>query len=457
MKKQSANILIIDDNEDVLLSARMYLKQHFTGVETCFSPRGMHSFLDHKEFDLILLDMNFGKGESDGREGLYWLDHILSLDRHYIVVMMTAYGDVELAVKALKMGATDFILKPWSNEKLLATLSAGLKLRQTHKQLARLEAHQRSLQNDLERKFTPFKGDAAAMQPVYKVIEKVAPSDANVLILGENGTGKQVVAHEIHHLSHRAGNIFMSMDLGSLNENLFESELFGHAKGAFTDAREDKPGRFELADGGTVFLDEIGNLPLSLQSKLLTVLQNRKVTRLGESRERLFDIRLICATNQPIQEMVQRGDFREDLLYRINTVAIELPSLRNRTEDIIPLSNHFLQFYIHKYHKPPLTFDVKAQKALQKYDWPGNIRELQHVIERAVIMNEGKVISHEDLHLVSYTGRQKNTPEKLNLENMEKTAIKKALKKHEGNISKASEELGLTRAALYRRMEKYGL
>jgi transcriptional regulator with PAS, ATPase and Fis domain len=289
-------------------------------------------------------------------------------------------------------------------------------------------------------------------------VEKVAPSDANVLILGENGTGKQVVAHEIHNLSPRAHSAFMHVDLGSLNENLFESELFGHAKGAFTDAREDKPGRFELAEDGTFFLDEIGNLPLSLQGKLLTVLQNRKVIRLGENKERPFDIRLISATNQPVYEMVQKGSFREDLLYRINTVTIELPPLRERREDILSLARHFLQIYAHKYHKVETTLDARAKKALANYNWPGNIRELQHVIERAVIMSEDNLITDADLNLVPLTARNKTAAnEKLDLETMEKAWIRKALKKHNGNISKASEDLGLTRAALYRRMDKYGI
>lgn len=456
MKKQPAHILIIDDNEDILLSARLYLRQHFTHIETSTTPRQINQLLNEREYDVILLDMNYRKGESDGREGLYWLEYILSLDRSNNVILMTAYGDVELAVKALKMGASDFILKPWPNEKLLATISSALKLHETSKKLKKAEDQHQSLQNDLYRRFTTFESVSPAMKKITKVIEKVAPSDANVLILGENGTGKQVAAREIHQKSHRAEQVFMHVDLGSLNENLFESELFGYVKGAFTDAREDKPGRFEIADGGTLFLDEIGNLSLPLQGKLLTVLQNRKVTRLGESRDRDFDIRLICATNRPLDLMVREGTFREDLLYRINTVIIDLPALMERTEDIVPLANHFLHIYANKYQKPKVTLSVKAAKTLEKYKWPGNIRELQHVMERAVIMSEDDRIEDTDLNLtkIQSTFTKK---EKLDLGEMEKTMVQKALKKSQGNISRAAEELGLTRAALYRRMDKYNL
>ena len=299
-----ANILVIDDDDDILLSARLFLKQHFNQVLTCKSPREINVLLSKNEVDIILLDMNYQKGASDGREGLYWLEHILSIDKDYVVILMTAFGNVELAVQAIKKGATDFILKPWENEKLFATLSAAAKLRQSNKKVKKLEKIHTSIQSDMARKFEHIVGSDDSVQQLQKTLVKVAPTDANVLILGENGTGKQVFAYELHKNSLRRKQIFMHVDLGSLNENLFESELFGYAKGAFTDAREDKPGRFEMADGGTIFLDEIGNLSLPLQAKLLSVLQNRTVTRLGESKERKIDVRLISATNMPLNEMV---------------------------------------------------------------------------------------------------------------------------------------------------------
>ena len=382
----------------------------------------------------------------------------MSIDKDYVVILMTAFGNVELAVQAIKKGATDFILKPWENEKLFATLSAASKLRQSNKKVKKLEKIHTSIQSDMARKFENIVGNDDSVQNLQKTLVKVAPTDANVLILGENGTGKQVFAYELHKNSLRRKQIFMHVDLGSLNENLFESELFGYAKGAFTDAREDKPGRFEMADGGTIFLDEIGNLSLPLQAKLLSVLQNRTVTRLGESKERKIDVRLISATNMPLNEMVAKGTFRQDLLFRINTVELMLPPLRQRGNDIILLANHFLQTFNTKYHKSIKAIHSKAAQTMLGYSWPGNIRELQHVIERGVIMTDGLEITDDDLQLTPQKfGNQSILQTDMPLDEMEKMMVNKAIEKHKGNISRAAAELGLTRAALYRRIEKFGL
>ncbi|RZK43139.1 MAG: sigma-54-dependent Fis family transcriptional regulator [Pedobacter sp.] len=453
-----ANILVIDDDDDILLSARLFLKQHFNQVLTCKSPREINVLLSKNDIDIILLDMNYQKGASDGREGIYWLEHILSIDKDYVVILMTAFGNVELAVKAIKNGATDFILKPWENDKLFATLSAASKLRQSNKKVKKLEKIHSSLQVDMERKFENIVGNNANVQQLQKTMVKVAPTDANVLILGENGTGKQVFAYELHKNSLRRKQFFMHVDLGSLNENLFESELFGYAKGAFTDAKEDKPGRFEMADGGTIFLDEIGNLSLPLQAKLLSVIQNQTVTRLGENKARKINVRLISATNMPLSEMVAKGTFRQDLLFRINTVELILPPLRERGDDVMLLAMHFLNTFATKYHKLIKGIGNSAQQALLSYAWPGNIRELQHVIERAVIMSEGNMIELEDLQLTPQKfGNQSIIHSDMPLDEMEKAMVHKAIEKHKGNISRAAAELGLTRAALYRRIEKFGL
>lgn len=453
-----ATVLVIDDDDDILLSARLFLKQHFRQVITCKSPKELNILLSNNEVDIILLDMNYQKGASDGREGLYWLDHILSIDKDYIVILMTAYGNVELAVQAIKKGAIDFILKPWENEKLFATLSSASKLRQSNKKVKKLEKIHSSLQKDLNRQFENILGNSEPIRQLQHTLVKVAPTDANVLILGDNGTGKQVFAYELHRLSQRKNQLFMHVDLGSLNENLFESELFGYSKGAFTDAKDDKPGRFEMAEGGTIFLDEIGNLSLPLQAKLLSVIQNRTVNRLGESKERKINVRLVTATNMPLNEMVAKGTFRQDLLFRINTVELFLPALAERGEDILLLADHFLQTFNSKYHKSITTFDDKAQSMMLNYHWPGNVRELQHVVERAVIMSDGSQIEPNDLQLSPQKFGSNLPPQtNLGLEEMEKAMVEKAIDKHKGNISRAAAELGLTRAALYRRIEKFNL
>lgn len=453
-----ATVLVIDDDDDILLSARLFLKQHFKSVITCKSAKEINVLLSRNEVDIILLDMNYQKGASNGREGIYWLEHILSINQDYVVLLMTAYGNVELAVQGIKKGATDFILKPWENEKLFASLSAALRLRHSNKKVKKQEEIRHLLNKHSNNQLSHIKGHSDAIKQLQTTLLKVAPTDVNVLILGENGTGKQVFAHELHQLSNRKNQVFMHVDLGSLNENLFESELFGYAKGAFTDAREDKPGRFELADGGTIFLDEIGNLSLPLQAKLLSVLQNRTVNRLGESKSREINVRLITATNMILDEMVAKGTFRQDLLFRINTVELLLPRLAERGDDIILLANHFLNIFSSKYHKGITKLESRAVDLLLAYHWPGNVRELQHVIERAVIMADGLEINTSDLQLNPQKFGNKTIPAaNMGLEEMEKLMVQNAIDKHKGNISRAAADLGLTRAALYRRIEKFEL
>ncbi len=455
MQKNKAQILIVDDDPDVLTTARLFLKHQFTSVDTRNHPRDLNEVLSTSDVDLILLDMNFTKGDNDGREGLYWLNHIKEISPDTLVILMTAYGDVELAVSAIKKGATDFVLKPWKNEKLLATMNAALKLRQQNKKVNKLEDTRKSLEQDRDLAMGEFIGESEAMLKLMKTIQKVGNTDANVLILGENGTGKTLVARALHRASMRNNEAFIHVDLGALNENLFESELFGHKKGAFTDAHQDRAGRFEIADTGTLFLDEIGNLPLHLQAKMLTVLQNRRLTRLGDTKEMEFDVRLICATNMPIHDMVHEGQFRQDLLYRVNTVELVIPPLRDRVEDIPILVDHFLKRFGKKYNKPDLRVDQDVMNTLLDYHWPGNIRELEHAIERMVILSETSELTSEVMNFGSRP--QEEVLDTLNLDDMEKYLIDKAIRKHKGNISKAASDLGLTRAALYRRLEKHGI
>lgn len=451
--EKSYSIVIVDDDEDVLTSARLLLKQHYSKVQTASDPREINNLLSQAQPDLMLLDMNFQKGVNDGREGIYWLKHIKETSPETQVILMTAYGEVEVAVQAMKNGAYDFVLKPWTNEKLLSTIEAALKFGRERKKVTQLEQTKTSLEDTIAIKQEDFITKSAAMKNLMHTLEKVAATDANILLLGENGTGKSVLALAAHRVSQRNKNSFITVDLGAISHSLFESELFGHKKGSFTDAKEDKPGRFETANEGTLFLDEIGNLDMALQSKLLTALQNRKVTRLGENRERDINVRLISATNMPIHDMVHEQKFRQDLLYRINTVEIKIPPLRERQEDIPVLASRFLEKFSKKYHRAGLRFSPAAMDELCEYHWPGNIRELEHTIERAVIMADGTVIEQLGLHL----GASTPNPEGLNLEEMEKHYVLKALDKHRGNISKAAKDLGLTRAALYRRMEKYGI
>jgi len=458
MVNKRGNILVVDDNEDILLAARLLLRQHAESVRTEKNPDSIPRLLEENDFDVILLDMNFTRDVSSGKEGFAWLSRILEIDPTAVVVLITAYGDVEMAVRALKEGAVDFVQKPWQNEKLLATISAAMKLRATRLEAEGLRRRQRQLSDDMDHPFRDFIGECPAMQEVFATIQKVADTDANILILGENGTGKELVAREIHRQSARADEVFISVDMGAINESLFESELFGHKRGAFTDAREEKPGRFETAHGGTLFLDEIGNLPLFMQSKILAALENRCVTRLGSNASRPIDIRLISASNQPLRQMADREKFRRDLLYRINTVEIHLPPLRERGDDIAILASHFLGIYRTKYQKNAGKINSEAMKTLQRYGWPGNVRELQHALERAVILSESEVLRPEDFFptLVRPAGDDIQQDD-FNLKAIEKNIILKAMKKHQGNVSQAAHELGLTRASLYRRMQKYGL
>lgn len=456
MNPEGGKILMIDDDEDVLLAAKMLLKKQNHHVIIEKNPNKIPFLLNNDTYDVILLDMNFSKDITSGKEGFYWLEKILEKDLQAVVILITAFGDVEMAVKALKQGATDFVLKPWQNEKLIATISTAIRLRQSYSEVDKLRKAKEMLEEQISKPFSEIIGESAAIKEVFGLVEKVAKTDANVLILGENGTGKELIARAIHQRSLRKNNSFVSVDMGAITETLFESELFGHKKGSFTDAREDRPGRFELANGGTLFLDEIGNLSMSLQSKLLSALQSRMITRVGSNQSIPVDIRLICATNMPLHQMVKDGTFRQDLLYRINTVEIKVPPLCDRVEDIVLLAQHYLDYYARKYHKPVNTISSGALDKLKRYPWPGNIRELQHSIERAVIMTDSSSLQESDF-LFSRPVSSSSSPETLNLDEVEKAAIVKALSLSSGNISKAADELGLTRASLYRRMEKYGL
>ncbi len=458
MNLKTGKILIVDDDEDVLFSARLLLKQHYSIVQIEKNPEQIPSILKNEHYDLILLDMNFSGNATSGGEGFNWLKKILEIDPTSIVILITAFGTIEMAVKAIKEGATDFVLKPWQNEKLLATISSAMKLSKSQQRIDSLLSRQKQLSKDIDQQFHNIIGLSDEMQKVFATIQKVATTDANILIIGENGTGKELIARAIHRQSNRSDEIFLNVDMGALSESLFESELFGYVKGAFTDAKEDKAGRFEIASGGTLFLDEIGNLSFNLQMKLLSVLQNRTVTRLGSNIPKPIDIRLVCATNLPLEELISEKRFRQDLLYRINTVEINLPPLRKRIEDIPLLVEHFLKIYCKKYNKPEKGISHAALKRLEKYHWPGNVRELQHAVERVVIMNDAEELQPEDFYFSVQDVKEDNL--KLNnfdLEEAEKLLIIKAVSKNNGNLTKAAKELGLTRASLYRRLEKYGL
>ncbi|MCU0419279.1 MAG: sigma-54 dependent transcriptional regulator [Cyclobacteriaceae bacterium] len=460
-ESKHGKILIVDDNEDLLKAAKMFLKRHFAQVDIEKNPEAIPALLKQDDYDVILLDMNFTKDVSSGHEGYYWLGKILELDPSAVVVLITAYGDVQMAVKAIKAGATDFVLKPWENEKLLATLYSSMRLRETRDQVETLKLKNQQINETINEKFSDIIGQSQAMQKIFQTIERVAHTDANVLILGENGTGKELVARAIHRHSARRHESFVAVDLGSIPETLFESELFGHKRGSFTDAKEDRTGRFELANGGTLFLDEIGNLSMPSQAKMLTSLQNRRINRVGSNKEVSMDIRLVCATNMPLYEMVKDNKFRQDLLYRINTIEIEIPPLRERIEDIPLLANHFLKHYATRYNKPISKISEAAMTRMSKHQWPGNIRELQHALERAVILCNGSVLQPEDFTLTNTQAREADAGginlDQFNLDEVEKLLIRKVLKKFNGNITQAAAELGLTRSSLYRRLEKHGL
>ena len=458
MELINGTILIVDDDKDVLDTAIMFLKQKFKKVTGLEDPERIVNMISTSEFDVILLDMNFRKGDMEGREGIYWLKKIREADQEVTVIMITAYGDIKLAVETMKEGASDFLLKPWKNEKLYATILAALELKQSKIALKKLKGAQERISEDIDKPFAEIIGDSPAMNRVFELITKVADTDANVLILGENGTGKELVARALHRMSSRRSEVFIRVDLGSLTETLFESELFGHVKGAFTDAKSDRAGSFELASGGTIFLDEIGNLSLPLQAKLLTAIQGKLIKRVGSNKEIKIDARLICATNMPLYSMAdkEKPEFRRDLLYRINTVEIRVPSLKERQEDIPLLARYYLKLYSNKYNKNGLKLDPSLLKKMVSYTWPGNVRELQHAIEKAVILSEGAYI--EDQGIVADRGKViRNGEEPVTLEDMEKVMIERSVQKNKGNLSKVAGELGITRATLYRKMEKFGI
>ena len=456
------NILVVDDDDDILTAARLLLRRRFEQVVTCRRPERIPDLMARHEFDAVLLDMNFGPGESSGRQGLNWLGRIIEIDPEAVVVMITAHGNVDNAVEAMKRGAMDFIAKPWQNEKVVATVSAAVELRRSRAEAASLRSANKGLREATGLGRQQIISDSPAMDAVFTIVERAAPTDANVLILGENGTGKELVARELHAQSSRANRVFLAVDMGSISESLFESELFGHRKGAFTGAGDDRAGRFQAADGGTLFLDEIGNLPMHLQAKLLSALEQRQVTPVGADRPQTFDVRVIAATNAPIEQLRDADLFRPDLLFRLNTVEITLPPLRDRCDDILPIARHFVDVYARKYNKAGSRLSQASEAALLDHDWPGNVRALRHAVERAVIMSNDEILSPEDLQL-SHPGAGKAPgpaaaiPTILNLDEMEKDAIERALRKHGFNISRAASELGLTRASLYRRMEKHGI
>jgi DNA-binding NtrC family response regulator len=456
---EHSKILIVDDDEDILSACRLLLKKRFGGVVTASKPEVIPQLMSETEFDVILLDMNFDPGESSGRDGLHWLEQILKQDPLAVVILITAFSSVDAAVEAMKRGAADFIEKPWNNERLITTLSSAVRLRKAQTESKRLKHQSRVLSEEISRRYHPIVGQSPAIMAVLDLIERAAPTDANVLILGENGTGKELVAREIHARSQRAEEVFVSVDLGAVPETLLESELFGHKRGAFTDAKEDRPGRFQAAQHGTFFLDEIGNLPLSLQPKLLTVLENREVTPIGGVRPSPIDIRLVSATNVAPAELKDSKVFRPDLLYRLNTVEIFVPPLRDRLMDIPLLVDAFLSQYTRKYNRAVHGISQNALSLLASYTWPGNVRELRYSIERAVILCDGDRLRSRDFaSLDMSSGTDDNQRDQtLTLEEIEENTIRLVLKKHQGNISKASKELGLTRTSLYRRIGKYEL
>ena len=458
MSAKIGKVLAVDDNQDILFALKLLLKNEVEKIETLSNPEGIPDLMKKEAWDVILLDMNFTKDAISGQEGFDWLERILEIDPQAVVVFITAYGDAEKAVKAIKSGATDFVLKPWQNEKILATINSAIQLRQSRLEAQLLRQKQREISAVLDQPFTDFIGTSHEMMQVFNTIKKVSATDANVLILGENGTGKELVARAIYRNSLRKDEVFINVDLGSIAETLFESELFGHEKGAFTDAKNAKQGRFEIASGGTLFLDEIGNLTPQMQTKLLTVIERREVTRVGANRPVSIDVRLICATNNDLHTDVEEGKFRQDLLYRINTVEIHLPPLRERQGDIAILADHFLKIYTKKYRKSIRAIQAGAMKKLNQYPWPGNVRELQHAIERAVIMSDGDMLSQDDF-ILSAQGKKGSDFEfdSYNLDEIEKQVIQKVLKQYQGNITQAAQDLGLTRTSLYRRMEKHGL
>lgn len=449
--QKEGKILIVDDNEDILFALNLLLKTHVEKVRVTTQPERILHFIELFHPDVILLDMNFHKDASSGQEGFYWLDQIRKVDPNAVVIFITAYGDTEKAVQAIKAGATDFIPKPWESEKLLATVFSALQLRKSKDEISQLKKKVTVLESNRP-PIPEIVGESSAMQSLFDTVEKLKNTDANILILGENGTGKDLIANLLYHSSPRSDNAFVHIDLGSIPETLFESELFGYEKGAFTDAKKEKQGRFEIASGGTLFLDEIGNLSSTMQSKLLMALEKKEIIRLGATKSLPIDVRLICATNADIYSMTEQGEFRQDLLYRINTIELHIPPLRERGNDILLLADFFKDKYCHKYKKEIKNIAASAQKKLKEYFWPGNVRELQHAMERAVILSSGYTLYADDFLLTPATPGKRAVS--LNLEELEKIAIDQALKQTDGNITQAAELLGISRFALYRKIDK---
>jgi len=449
-------ILIVDDQKSVLIALELLLQDEFEEVITLSNPNRLLNTLEAHAFDVVILDMNFSAGINTGNEGIFWLNKILEYDPNLNVILLTAYGDVELAVKAIKLGAVDFVLKPWDNRKLITTLKTAVQLRHSKQKIDRLEGEKKALAQTINQGDTQMIGRSKVMLNLQRIIQKVAATDVNILIMGENGTGKELIAKELHGQSRRSQGVLITVDMGAVSESLFESELFGHVKGAFTDAKADRAGRFEVASGGTLFLDEIGNLSLSMQAKLLSVLQTRQIVRLGDNRSREIDIRLVCATNKNLPQMVADGEFREDLLYRINTIQIDVPPLRERAEDIAVLAEFYLRKYAKKYDKPKLRFSGKTIDKLMHYSWPGNVRELQHTVEKAVILTDNTELMAEEF-LFHHIQKIKFDYTATSLADMEKQMIALALEHHAGNMSSIAKELGVTRPTLYNKLKKYDL
>jgi DNA-binding NtrC family response regulator len=454
MPAKKGNILIVDDNRQILNSLSILLKSEFDSIETIQNPNLLPNKLQSGQFDVVMLDMNFAAGRTTGNEGIFWLREILKSDPLAVVILITAYGDIELAVKSIKEGATDFIAKPWDAEKLIITLKNAVELRHSKLEIKKLKEKKDELTNEINSHYKMFVGQSKAFARIVSTIDKVAGTDADILITGENGTGKEIIAREIHRRSKRANEVFVSADMGSLTETLFESEMFGHIKGSFTDAKNDRIGRFESASGGTLFLDEISNLSTSLQAKLLAALQSRQIIRVGSNKPIDIDIRLICATNKSLSDMVKDNAFREDLLYRINTIQIDLPPLRARIEDIAGLADYFMKHYAAKYNKPSLRIHKKAYEELESYHWPGNIRELKHAIEKAVILCDSDTLNPGDFFFKT-SSSFKETPSSLKMEEVEKWAIEEVIRKSKGNLSKAAEVLDISRTTLYAKMNRY--
>ncbi|RAJ08067.1 sigma-54-dependent transcriptional regulator [Arenibacter echinorum] len=446
-------ILVIDDNKSVLSALEILLQFEYTSITTLSNPNQLSSFPDLSSIDVVLLDMNFSAGVNTGNEGLFWLKEIKKKAPLTAVIMMTAYGAVELAVQALKEGASDFILKPWNNDKFLATVKAAYMLRKSQKEISKLKQKESNLKQVINQDKNYIIGNSRALTAVLNLTNKVARTDVNVLITGENGTGKELIARQLHRMSPRQNEVFIPVDMGSISENLFESELFGHLKGSFTDAKEDRTGKFEAANGGTLFLDEIGNLSLQMQAKLLSAIQNKVIVRVGSNKPIPVDIRLVCATNGNLEQMVTDGLFREDLLYRINTIHIQVPALRDRGDDILIIAHFYLKKYSAKYAKHGLRINDIAEEKLMQYSWPGNVRELQHTLERAVILCEGNILKPTDFILNAKPSQLMPTGPKT-LEEMEQIMIANALQSHDGNYSAAAAQLGISRQTLYNKIKK---